>query len=430
MRPADPSAPWASGAFGLRLFLTIASGYFMSYGLRSINATIAPELVEELRLGNGELGMLTSAYLLAFAILQLPLGVWLDRYGPRRMDALLMAVAAAGCAVFASASGLAGLWVGRALLGVGFAAGLMAPYALYRAWFAPAQQTRLAAWTLMIGSAGVLGATLPVRAALTVTDWRGVFWFCAALLLTISATMWFGIPRAREPNGRSGQSFLASLGGYGEVGRSPFFWRMALLAVSLQGSFIALQTLWIGPWFGRVLGLTPAQSAAGLFAFNTALMIAFLLVGAVAPRLGHTERSAVRLAGGAAGVNVLPLVLIAAAPAFAGVWAWLLFAATSAVFTPVQARVGMSFPARLAGRALTAFNLIIFVAAFVLQTGLGLLLDVALGAGLDTISAFRLAVAAVVLLQALSWLAFVLWPWSGPDGRPARREDVSANART
>ena len=97
----------------------MSSGYLMSYGLRAINATIAPELVGDMALSNTQLGALTSAYFLGFACMQLPLGIWLDRFGPRRVDSVLIALAAAGCAVFATAIAFEGLWLGRALLGIG-----------------------------------------------------------------------------------------------------------------------------------------------------------------------------------------------------------------------------------------------------------------------------------------------------------------------
>src|SRR5690606_26142136 len=150
--PTASAACYASGAFGARLFLIITSGYLMSYGLRAINATIAPELVDELGLSHTQLGSLTCACFRAFGCLQLPLGIWLDRFGPRRVDATLMAVAGTGCVVFAVAESFEALWVARAMLGVGFAAGLMAPFALFRIWFAPRHQTRLAAWTMTVGT--------------------------------------------------------------------------------------------------------------------------------------------------------------------------------------------------------------------------------------------------------------------------------------
>ena len=400
----------ASGTLAVRLFVVMSSGYLMSYGLRAINATIAPELVQDLGLTNTELGSLTSAYFLAFALMQLPVGIWLDRFGPRRVDAVLMAVAGSGCLVFATAQGFAQLWLGRALLGVGFAAGLMACFAMFRLWFPPHQQTRLAAWTMTVGTCGVLTATLPVRALLSVTDWRGVFLICAGILFVLSLLMWFALPRAREPRGQQGQSLLVLLRGYGGILRDGFFWRMALLGGLVQGGFIAIQTLWLGPWFIRVLGMTPQSSASWLFAFNVALLIGFVVVGVLAPRVGPREATTVRVAGIAALVCTLLTGLTAAWPVFAGVWAWLALAVCNTVFVPIHSRVGMSFPGHLAGRALTAYNLVIFVAAFAVQSILGIVADWLLAGGWTEADAFRAGLGALAITQMVAWLLFVRWP--------------------
>lgn len=407
---STPPADHAAGLFGARLFLIITSGYLMSYGLRAINATIAPELVGEVGLSNTQLGALTSAYFLAFACLQLPLGIWLDRFGPRRVDASLIAIAALGCLLFALADSFETLWLARAMLGVGFSAGLMAPFALFRIWFAPHHQTRLAAWTMTVGTFGVLAATLPVRALLTLVDWRGVFFGCAAVLLTISLLMWFGLPRSREPAGHGRQSFLQSLGGYREVARSSFFWRMVVMSGAVQGCFIAMQTLWLGPWFTRVLQMSPEQSAGWLFVFNTTLLGAYLLVGYLAPRVGPQESATVRVAAVGALLVAALVGFIAAFPAIAGVWCWLALAVVATIFTPLQARVGMSFPKQLAGRALTAYNLVLFVSVFIVQAGLGVVLDQLIAGGLDDTTAFRTGIGGIALLQLVVWVLFVFWP--------------------
>ena len=126
----------------IRVFLAFASGYFMSYGLRSVNAVIAPELIAEFGLTNAQLGSLSSAYFLAFASVQVPLGVLLDRFGSRRVDATLLLVAAGGCVLFAGARSAAMLWVARALIGVGVSAALMASLRAFRFWYAPGRQQR------------------------------------------------------------------------------------------------------------------------------------------------------------------------------------------------------------------------------------------------------------------------------------------------
>lgn len=126
----------------LRIFVPFALGYFLSYLFRVVNAVIAPELSAELGLGASDLGLLTSAYFLAFAAFQLPLGILLDRYGPRRTEAVLLLFAAAGALIFARAEETAGLIAGRALIGFGVSACLMAAFKAFVQWF-PAE--RLAA---------------------------------------------------------------------------------------------------------------------------------------------------------------------------------------------------------------------------------------------------------------------------------------------
>jgi MFS family permease len=401
----------ARGLFGARLFLIGSCGYLMSYGLRAINATIAPELVGEMALTNTQLGSLTSAYFLAFACMQLPLGVLLDRFGPRRVNAVLIAVAGAGCLTFAVASTFLELWLARALVGIGFSAALMAPFALFRSWFAPNQQTRLAAWTLTVGTAGVLIATLPLRALLEVMDWRTFFLGCAAVLLAISLLMWFGLPRSREPHGSESRPFIESLSGYRDVVGSSFFWRMVLLSGSVHGGFIAVQTLWLGPWFTGVLQMTPRESAIWLFVFNAVLLAAYLVAGYLAPRVGPHEGATVRVSAVAALATTGLIAFIAAVPVVAGVWAWLAVAAISTVFPPIQARVGMSFPKHLGGRALTAYNLVLFVSVFVVQAGLGIVIDWLVGRGMTQEAAFRAGLAGLASAQLAIWLLFIRWPF-------------------
>lgn len=400
----------ARGLFAFRLFGILASGYFLSYGLRAINATIAPELIAELGLSNAALGGLTSAYFVGFSLMQLPLGVWLDRFGPRRVNATLMALAGVACATMALANDLATLWAARVLLGIGFAAGLMAPFAMFRLWFEPAYQTRFAAWILMVGTLGVMIATVPVRLAMPVLGWRGIFLASAGLLACVSLAMWFGLPSAREPAGGRSQSFLKSLLGYREVMNSSFFWRMVIVSSVMQGGFISLQTLWLGPWFTQVIGATPVEAANWLLLFNLVLLLSYLLNGYIAPRIGTSERSTVRLTAIAVAVNFVVLALIAALPAIFGRWGWLVVASVTTVLTPVQARVSLTFPAHLAGRALTGYNLIVFLSVIGVQFLMGYLIDRLIEAGQGPVDAFRLSLGSLAALQGFVWLVFLFWP--------------------
>lgn len=399
----------ARGALALRLFACFAAGYFMSYGLRSIHAVLAPELLADLGLTHAQLGSLSAAYFLAFAALQVPLGVWLDRYGPRRVDAALMAVAAVGCAVFALGTSFATLWIGRALIGVGVSAALMASYAAFRTWFAPTHQTRLAAWIMTAGTAGVLVATVPVHHALPVLGWRGVFWVAAAAFAAIGATMWWALPRDREPSGRGALTFAASLAGYREVFRDPWFRRWALTAGVGQGGFVAMQSLWVGPWLDRVLGIGGAALAERLFVFNLGLLLAFLALGWLAPRVPADRGALLRVVGAGMVLVVAAEVAIAFASGPSAWWLWLVFGAAATVYTLVQPRVALGFPPHLAGRALTSYNLLLFTWMFVSQWGFGVAVDELRVAGLSEADAFRAALLGLAGLHAACAAPLLVW---------------------
>lgn len=175
--------------------LPFAAGYFMSYLLRAVNAVVAPDLVKDLSLSPGSLGLLTAAYLGAFALFQLPLGVLLDRYGPRKVQAGLLCVAAAGCAGFAFAPNLLGLFAARAVIGLGFSAGLMASYKSSATWV-PADRRSLANTAIMsMGALGVVVATEPTEWLVGLIGWRSTFLVFAGMILLAAAFILVAAPR-------------------------------------------------------------------------------------------------------------------------------------------------------------------------------------------------------------------------------------------
>jgi sugar phosphate permease len=397
------------GPLAARVFACFALGYMVSYAVRAVNAVIAPSLMAELGLSNADLGLLSSAYFVSLGCMQLPLGVWLDKYGSRRTESALLLCAAGGAALFATSTTLAGLWLGRALIGVGVSACLMAAFKAYRQWFPPERQSQLASWMLMAGTAGALSATVPVTMALPLLGWRGIFWVVAALLVAVAGAIFFLLREVESSFGQAapGSARAGADGGYRRIFGSAYFWRMAVLGLANHGIFFALQSLWAGPWLMTVLGKTQQQTSRILFVFNLVLLLAYLLLGWSAPRLAARGWNTHRLIGtGIAGMLLAQgAMLLTSAPG-----AWLLWPALALcvpVTTLVQSNVALAFPAALAGRANSAYNLQLFIGAFATQWGFGVLVDILKARGAAAPDAFRMTLAVALALQAAAWIYFL-----------------------
>jgi predicted MFS family arabinose efflux permease len=369
------------------VFLAFAFAYFFSALLRAVTATLAPVFSAELGLSAADLGLLAGAYFFGFAALQLPLGQALDRFGPRRVLLALLALAVLGCAAFALAEGLPALIAARTLIGMGVAAGLMAPLTCYRRLFSPAAQLRANSWMLMTGSLGMLASTLPVQLLLPLTGWRGLFWGIAGLLVVSMALLLRTVPRDPPPPAAASGDAT----GYLDILRHPLFMRLAPLGFFVYGGLVAVQSLWAGPWLTRVAGWTPAAAAQGLFGINLAMLFAFMAWGALMPRLMARGLDPMRLiAWGVPLALVLLAAVVVRGPA-AGAVHWALWCVACTFVSLSQPAVGQAFPMAQAGRALSAFNLVIFGGVFCLQWGIGLAIDAAQRLGLDELAAFRAA---------------------------------------
>ena len=396
------------GVLAARVFLCFALGYLLSYALRAVNAVIAPSLLGELGLSNADLGLLSSAYFVAFGCMQLPLGIWLDKYGSRRTESALLLVAALGAVVFASSTTLTGLWIGRALIGIGVSACLMAALKAYRQWFALESQSQLASWMLVAGTAGALTATLPVTMALPHIGWRGIFWLVAALLLMVSAAIFFFLRDVESHYNQASTTGAASSDGrgYGSIFRDPYFWRLGVIGLANHGIFFALQTLWAGPWLTTVLGKSQRDTGEILFVFNFVLMLAYLALGWAAPRLLARGWNVHKVIGaGLVGMLLAQGAMLATAAPSAWLL-WPLLALFVPVTTLVQAHVGLAFPAALAGRANSAYNLMLFIGAFATQWGFGLVVDAFKNSGAAPADAFRLTLAIAIALQLAAAVFF------------------------
>ena len=385
------------------VFLAFAFAYFFAAVLRAITATLSPVLTEEFDLHAGDLGLLAGGYFLGFALIQLPLGTWLDRHGPRKVILRFVALAVLGCLAFALARSFGWLLAARVLCGVGVSACLMAPLTGFRRWFTPPVQLRTNSWMLMTGSMGMVASTLPVQWLLPQVGWRPLFWGLAVLMaLSMFLIAW------RVPDWSTEDATGQPRGSYGPVWRHPYFWQMAPIGFFSYGGMIAVQSLWAGPWLSRVAGYTPQAAAAGLFTINLAMLGTFWCWGLVNPWLQRRGIVTDRLIAWGLPLSFAALVaLIVAGPA-AGPATLALFCTASTFVALAQPAVGMVFPASLAGRALSAYNLVIFVGVFVVQWGIGLLVDAFRAGGWSEVDAFRAAFGVFLATSVLSY-AWFLW---------------------
>jgi MFS family permease len=389
-----------------RLVPAYAAGYFLSYGLRSVNAVIAPELMRDLGITSADMGLLTSAYFLAFGLFQLPLGLLLDRFGPRRVEAALLLLAAAGCALFGAGQTLATLVLGRALIGLGVSSCLMASFKAFSQWFPVERLPSLTATIMVAGGLGALSASVPVEAALPLLGWRGMFFVFAALLV-LSAGFVLTVPdkSALAQSEPLGQQIRTMLGIFGKR----VFWRFAPQGCLSSGGFMAIQGLWAVPWLMEVNGAARADAAGVLFLMGLAMLSGFIFVATCSRWLSRHGVSPMTLLTIGIGSSLLVEVGIIADLARPA-WLWPLLGLSFSLSNIAYSQLSAAFAVELSGRVNTALNLLVFVGAFGMQWGIGALVDGLTGAGLERTQAFRITFGVMLVLQALAFAWFMRRP--------------------
>ena len=387
----------------LRLFLPFAGAYFLSYHYRTANAVVGPVLSAELSLGAADLGLLTSAYFLCFGLAQLPLGMLLDRFGARRVEASLLLIAACGAIVFASSPSIALLTVGRGLIGLGVSACLMASLKTFSLWFPPERQASLVGWIMTAGTLGALAAATPLDLALRVATWREIFYLLALATLVMSAWLWFAVP---EKTGQPQPTpFAEQWAGVREVLASRHFWRFAPLGFAQIGGFMAVQSLWSSAWLMQVNGFSRSIAADHLTAMSVAMILAYSLIGLLATGLARRGVGTMALLSGGMMLALVTLALIIFEVSDQHYLLWIAYGTFSSCGTLAYTATAAGFPVALSGRVNSTLNLMVFAGAFSLQWGIGILIDLLAARGHAVAVAHRYAFVTLFVLQ----LAASLW---------------------
>lgn len=385
------------------IFLVFALGYFISTLLRAITATISPELINEFNLSAGELGLLGGGYFLGFASVQIPLGYMLDLRGPRKIVSYFLSLTIVGLLTFALAQNFLTLLVSRVIIGVGVGACLMGPLTAYRIWYQDETQQRANSWMLMVGAIGMLSSSLPVQFFLPIIGWRNIFLLLAFITLVCIILIIIFIPQWTSKGNQRNDDAKLSI-----VWQNQFFRSVIPMGFFSTGGLFAIQTLWAGPWMIKVSGYTPQESAKGLFLIYFFMLLSFLIWGYFVPKFSKNVNDAIRLLKYGSPLSLMVLgIIIYLGPNTESIH-WALFIVSAVFLSLIQPAVGMAFSISNAGKALTSYNLLIFIGAFFLQWIIGLIIDLGLSLNYSEIASFQLAMSFVLVTSLTSYLYFLI----------------------
>jgi MFS family permease len=399
--------PAARTADAIHIVALLCLTYMLSQFYRSANAVIGPDLMRDLSLQADDLGLLTGAFFIVFAACQIPAGLLLDRYGPRRVMSATMAFGVAGAVVFALGDDLAQLTAGRILLGIGSCALLMGPLVVFSRWFAPSRFATVSSVLLGVGTAGSLGATAPLALAAESIGWRGAFLVMAALTALLAALVYLFVrdaPPGHALERHAGESLGDSLRGLAEVFRNPRLPRVFAMNLTAYGVLITVLGLWGGPYLNDVHGLDGPGRGNVLLVMAAANVVGYFVVGPL-DRLFDTRKRLVQIGSA---VTILLLLVLALAPALTLWQVTVLFGLLGLAgghMVMVVAHGRAIFPDRLVGRGMTTLNIGTMGGAALMQIVTGYAVEAMTPAGAAAPeSAYRLAfgILAAILIVALA----------------------------
>jgi MFS family permease len=402
------------GRLAIRVFLCFAFGYLLSYGLRAINAVIAPNLMADLGLSNSSLGSLSAAYFIGFFLMQLPLGHWLDQYGSRKTQSCILILGVVGAMIFAMADNVTYLTIGRGLIGMGVSGCLMSALTFYKRWFKPEIQSTLASAMLMFGTAGAMLMTIPVERALPYIGWRGVFWVTVGLLIIGCVGLYFGLPKSTDPTPKpkpsKAEPTFAWIGGYKPILKSGYFLQVFPMGIFNQGGFHAIQTLWLGVWFKEIVQLPNKEVANYLFIFNLVILGSYAVNLFIPPILNKKGMTTFTYASIVSGFAIIAQIFALYLPSQYASISLFIFGLCSTSFILAQSQFNQFFPNTVSGKASTSFNMLIFAGAFTIQWGIGFFMDLFIQHGFLRPEALRYSLLILFSLQTGSYI----WLWIAP----------------
>jgi len=384
-------------------------GYFLSYLFRTVNVVIASDLATDLSLTAADLGLLTSIYFVLFAAFQTPLGVILDRYGPRRVQVILLFIAALGSVLFAISHSMVVLTIARSLIGLGVSGCLMAALKANAQWFPIARLPFVNACTMSFGTFGALTATVPVEMLAGLYGWRMIFVVLAVFTAALALVTAFVIPDHLAPKDAAAPSNYKMRDQFRDLGAiycDRFFWQIAVVTMLHGGVFLSYQALWMGPWLADVAGYSQVSVANAMLFFNIGMFAGVVGFGVLADRLQKFGFGLMTIVRFGVGASLIVQIMFAVEVTSLAVFMCAAFGFFGSSTLLVYALLGQNFSGHMVGKVNTAQNMMIFIGAFVVQWGIGVIIDFwpAIGEGRYDPAGHQVALTCVIVLEVLAYI--------------------------
>ena len=364
------------------IFLITSCNFFLSQFYRASTAVIAPQLLQDLHLNTEKLGLLSAAFFYAFALAQIPISIYLDKIGSKRMICALSVVGVLGALVFAAADSFRMGMAGRALLGIGMSCNLMGTLKLLSLWFRPSRFATLSGLVFSVGTAGNMAATTPLVAMVQWIGWRQTFAVIGLINLLIVLVL-FLVVHDRPPGAELADNFEVetqstrqTLNNLKRLLRRRAYWIISLSTFVSYGVFAAFQTLWAGPYLMDVVGLSPLAAGNMIFLMNLGLILGGPGWGFFSDRVFKTRKW--MIFSGLLGL-ALTTTILSQMPADASVLliAGLFFAfgASRAAGLLMYPHIKELMPLNMAGTAMTGVNFFTMIGPALFLQGLGTLMQ-------------------------------------------------------
>ena len=343
------------------ILLPFCAGYFLSYLFRSTNAVIAPYLTREMSLSSDQLGMLTSSYLLTFALFQIPLGILLDKFGPRKVQIYLMLIAALGALLFSFGNNHLFLTMSRAIIGLGVAGCLMSTFKIITLWYDKSHWPMLYGLSLSSGGFGAIAATIPLNFAVETFGWRLVFIFLAFSCCLVSFIIWIITPEKQLDSNKD-----YSIKVLKKIYSSRIFWQIAPLAGFTGGTALAIQGLWAGEWLRDVANLNQDETTNVLLVLNISLLLGMISIGFLPNLVKKINLSQIDIY-----ILLTCLMILSKVFLSGNLIPWIILGISANSGILVYSWLNAQFPLSYVGRTSTAINLSLFLCGFILQYLIG-----------------------------------------------------------